>query len=163
MKKGLTIAIGAIATLALTAGLGFVFYPVLSTPKVARAWRALGEAGSHIVKFKQASGRWPDTLTEVPYLPIRQFDGVAFVYDPQAHTLLLPARYERNPIRLVSRGRRGRSETDSDLLLKLEGLDLFTVHKTTTLSDDYFSRYNTCIPTGGQGTTGSKQPIDRMR
>lgn len=124
-----------------------LFYPVLTTPMERRAWQALHDAGRSIVQFKKDTGTWPEALDEVTNLPTRQFNNVPFEYNSESHTLALPVFFEKNSIRLISRGRYGDSERSGNFAVNLECIDQFNISKSETTPDDYFFRNNISIMT----------------
>lgn len=107
-----------------------------------RAWQALHDAGRSIVQFKKDTGNWPRALDEVTDLPVRQFNDVPFQYDAEKHTLVLHAFFEKNPIKLITRGRYGESKKSGDFTVNLETIDMFNIGKSDIAPSDYFFKNN---------------------
>jgi len=128
--KQKTKSIVGIALLVLAATGLWVLAPILGPSPVDRAWDALHIATRGIVEYRQANGTWPSSLAAVTNTVPAAYQGTAFVYDPVDLTIGLPADFEKNPLRLISRGRLGESETAGDFLIhipvwaKMNGLDI---------------------------------------
>lgn len=153
--KRRTITWTIVLMLLLGACAWILFYPVLTTPMERRAWQALHYTGRSIVQFKRETGNWPKALDEVTNLPTRQFNAVPFEYNSESHTLALPAFFEKNPIRLISRGRYGQSERSGNFIVHLECIDELNISKSETAPDDYFFRNNMLPMMGTSESSGA--------
>lgn len=124
------ITIVGIALLVLAAVGLWVVAPLLGPSPVDQAWDALYLTTRGIVEYRQANGTWPSSLAAVTNAVPAAYQGTTFVYDPVKLTIGLPAEFENNPLRLVSRGRLGGSKTVRDLVVHIaawaetNGLDI---------------------------------------
>lgn len=128
--KQKTKTIVAITLLLLAAAGLWVLAPLLGPSPVDRAWDALHRTTRGIVEYRQIHGTWPSSLAAVTNTVPAAYRGTTFEYDPVELTIGLPAEFEKNPLRLVSRGRLGGSETAGDFVVhipvwaKMNGLDI---------------------------------------
>jgi len=125
-----------IALLVLAAAGLWVVAPLLGASPVDQAWDALYLATRGIVEYRQANGTWPSSLAAVTNAVPAAYQGTAFVYDPVNLTIGLPAQFEKNPLRLVSRGSLGGSETEGDFVIhipawaEINGLNIVAPRQT---------------------------------